>query len=62
MRRFNWLPGIDANAVKENLTAEEWGALFTDVSPELLAERGLAMPQADYFRSILETYERQVAN
>ncbi|MDO9581872.1 MAG: extracellular solute-binding protein [Desulfomicrobium sp.] len=62
VRRFNWLPGIDANAVKENLTAEEWGALFTDVSPEVLAERGLSMPQADYFRAILETYERQVTN
>lgn len=62
VRRFNWLPGIDANAVKDNLTAEEWGALFTDVSPEMLAERGLSMPQADYFRTILETYERQVAN
>ncbi|MDP2080375.1 MAG: extracellular solute-binding protein [Pseudotabrizicola sp.] len=62
VRRFNWLPGIDANAVKENLTVEEWGVLFTDVSPEVLAERGLSMPQADYFRTILESYERQVAN
>ncbi|MFN4153825.1 MAG: extracellular solute-binding protein [Paracoccaceae bacterium] len=62
VRRFNWLPGIDANAVKANLTAEEWGALFTDVTPEVLAERGMSMPQADYFRAILEAYERQVAN
>ncbi|MBL4917510.1 extracellular solute-binding protein [Szabonella alba] len=62
VRRFNWLPGIDANAVRENLTEAEWGALFTDVTPELLAERGMSMPQADYFRAILESYEREVAN
>lgn len=62
VRRFNWLPGIDANAVKEQLTSDEWAALFTDVTPEVLAERGMSMPQAEYFSAILEAYERQVSN
>ncbi|MBQ2261806.1 MAG: extracellular solute-binding protein [Loktanella sp.] len=62
VRRFNWLPGIDANAVKEQLTADEWAVLFTDVTPEVLAERGMSMPQAEYFSAILEAYERQVSN
>ncbi|GGL49977.1 ABC transporter substrate-binding protein [Wenxinia marina] len=62
VRRFNWLPGIDATEVQAELTDEEWGRLFTDVTPETLSERGLSMPQADYFAAILEAYERNVGN
>lgn len=59
---FNWFPGIDAEHVREQLGEEEWERLYADVSPEILAERGWSMPQADYFQVILEAYERHVAN
>jgi ABC-type uncharacterized transport system YnjBCD substrate-binding protein len=59
---FNWFPGIDAEHVREQLGEDEWERLYADVSPEILAERGWSMPQADYFQVILEAYERHVAN
>ncbi len=60
--KFNWFPGIDAEHVQPVLSEEEWQRLYADVSPEILAERGLSMPQAQYFQAILEAYERHVAN
>lgn len=60
VRRFNWFPGIDPEHVQPILSDDEWQRLFADVSPEILAERGWSMPQADNFRLILETYERVV--
>ncbi|MFN3687138.1 extracellular solute-binding protein [Salinarimonas sp.] len=60
VRRFNWFPGIDPQHVRPILSDDEWQRLFADVSPEILAERGWSMPQADNFRLILETYERVV--
>lgn len=60
VRRFNWFPGIDPEHVRPILSDDEWQRLFADVSPEILAERGWSMPQADNFRLILETYERVV--
>lgn len=59
--QFNWFPGIDAEHVRSELSDEQWAQLYADVSPETLAERGLSMPQADYFRAILETYESHVS-
>lgn len=60
VRRFNWFPGIDPQHVRPILSDDEWQRLFADVSPEILAERGWSMPQAENFRLILETYERVV--
>ncbi|WP_447554206.1 extracellular solute-binding protein [Vreelandella sp. EE22] len=59
--QFNWFPGIDAEHVRDELSEAQWEALYADVSPDTLASRGLSMPQADYFRAILEAYERQVS-
>lgn len=58
---FNWFPGIDAEHVRDELSEAQWEALYADVSPQTLSERGRSMPQADYFRAILEAYERQVS-
>lgn len=59
--QFNWFPGIDAEHVRSELSDEQWAQLYADVSPETLAERGLSMPQANYFRAILEAYESHVS-
>jgi hypothetical protein len=59
---FNWFPGIDAEHVRGQLGEDEWERLYADVSPDILAERGWSMPQAEYFQAILEAYERHVTN
>ncbi|MCE8020631.1 extracellular solute-binding protein [Halomonas sp. MCCC 1A11036] len=59
---FSWFPGIDAEHVRAELDAETWERFYADVAPEILAERGVSMPQADYFNAILEAYELHVAN
>lgn len=62
VKRFNWLPGIDAQHVQSHLDAKIWERLFKDVSPQQLAERGKPMPMGSYFKEIQEDYERLVAN
>jgi len=62
VKRFNWLPGIDAQHVQTHLDAKIWERLFKDVSPQQLAERGKPMPMGSYFKEIQEDYERMVAN
>ncbi|CAM0555144.1 hypothetical protein EHLJMEHL_04734 [Vreelandella titanicae] len=59
--QFNWFPGIDAEHVRGELSDAQWEQLYADVSPETLAARGFSMPQADYFRAILEAYESHVS-
>jgi ABC-type uncharacterized transport system YnjBCD substrate-binding protein len=60
VKRFNWYPGIDANAVKAQLDEASWAKLFVDVTPDDLASKGKSFPIAPYFNDILEAYERQV--
>ena len=60
VQRFNWYPGIDANAVKPKLDDATWKKLFVDVTPEDLAEKGKTFPITPYFNEILEAYERKV--
>jgi len=62
VKKFNWYPGIDAAKVKAELDPDTWSKLFSDISPEDLAEKGKAFPVKPYFDAILETYERKVAN
>ncbi|MGQ0662866.1 MAG: ABC transporter substrate-binding protein [Pseudomonadota bacterium] len=62
VKRFNWYPGIDAQHVEVHLEKAVWDKLFKDVSPHDLAAKGKPMPIGEYFREILEAYERQVAN
>jgi ABC-type uncharacterized transport system YnjBCD substrate-binding protein len=62
VKRFNWYPGIDADQVQAKLDEETWSKLFTDVTPQELAEKGKPFPIAPYFDAILEAYERQVTN
>ncbi len=62
VKRFNWYPGIDAAHVQEKLDPESWQKLFTDITPEDLAELGKPFPLAGYFNDILESYEEKVAN
>ncbi len=62
VKRFNWYPGIDANAVKPSLDAKAWDALFTDVTPSDLARFGKPFPLAPFFKDLREQYETQVQN
>lgn len=62
VRRFNWLPGIDAQHVRQHLDQQTWDRLFRDIPPEALAAGARPMPQAEFFRAIQEAYERVVMN
>jgi ABC-type uncharacterized transport system YnjBCD substrate-binding protein len=60
VKKFNWYPGIDANAVKANLDQATWNKLFLDVTPQELADKGKTFPIAPYFNDIQEAYEKKV--
>jgi hypothetical protein len=60
VKRFNWYPGIDPEAVKAQLDAATWQKLFVDVTPADLATKGKPFPIVPYFNDILESYERAV--
>ena len=60
--RFSWYPGIDADHVEASLDPSTWNKLFTDVTPQDLADNGKPFPIADYFTEIKEAYELQVSN
>jgi putative spermidine/putrescine transport system substrate-binding protein len=62
VRRFNWLPGIDAQHVQAHLDQQTWNRLFRDVPPDALARGARPMPQADFMRALQEAYERVVLN
>lgn len=62
VKRFNWYPGIDPNAVKPALSAKDWNALFTDVTPADLAHNAKPFPLAPYFTDMRERYEEKVQN
>ena len=58
---FNWYPGIDAEHVKGSLDPKAWDKLFSDVTPEDLAQKGKTFPIGPFFDDILEEDERNVA-
>ena len=60
VKKFNWYPGIDANAVKSQLDEATWNKLFVDVTPDELASKGKPFPLAPYFNEIQESYEKKV--
>src|SRR5712691_6397783 len=60
VKKFNWYPGIDANAVKPQLDEASWNKLFVDVTPEDLASKGKSFPIKPYFDDIQEAYEKKV--
>src|ERR1700683_4507983 len=60
VKRFNWYPGIDPEAVKAQLDDATWQKLFVDVTPNDLATKGKPFPIVPYFNDILESYERSV--
>ena len=62
VNRFNWYPGIDARHVEKSLDPMVWKKLFTDVTPDELAENGKPFPIAPYFSDIKEAYELKVSN
>jgi hypothetical protein len=62
VRRFNWLPGIDAQHVRQHLDQQTWDRLFRDIGPEQLSRGARPMPQADFMRALQEAYERVVLN
>jgi putative spermidine/putrescine transport system substrate-binding protein len=62
VKRFNWYPGIDPNAVKPALAAKDWEALFTDVTPDDLANNAKPFPLAPFFSDLRERYELKVQN
>ena len=60
VKKFNWYPGIDANAVKPELDEASWNKLFVDVTPDELAQKGKSFPIKPYFDDIQEAYEKKV--
>jgi len=62
VRRFNWLPGIDAQHVRQHLDQQTWDRLFRDVGPDQLSRGARPMPQAEFMRALQEAYERVVLN
>jgi ABC-type uncharacterized transport system YnjBCD substrate-binding protein len=62
VKRFNWYPGIDPNAVKSALSQKDWDELFTDVKPKDLAQYAKPFPLAPYFTDLRERYEAKVPN
>jgi putative spermidine/putrescine transport system substrate-binding protein len=60
VKQFNWYPGIDAQYVKSKMDEKSWNKLFTDISPDALANYGRPFPLSEYFTDILEGYERVV--
>lgn len=61
VERFNWYPGIDAQYVQKELDAKVWDKLFTDITPQELADYGKPFPIAPFNTAILEAYERNLA-
>ncbi len=62
VKRFNWYPGIDAEHVEGSLEPADFEALFADVGPDDLANKGKVFPIGPFFDDILESYEKQVQN
>jgi ABC-type uncharacterized transport system YnjBCD substrate-binding protein len=60
VKQFNWYPGIDPQYVQAKLTPAEWNKLFADITPQQLAKNGRPFPLSDYFKDIVEGYERVV--
>jgi len=60
VKRFNWYPGIDPNAVRAQLDDATWQKLFVDITPQDLATKGQSFPITPYFNDILEAYEKSV--
>lgn len=61
VERFNWYPGIDAQYVQKELDPKVWDKLFTDITPQELADYGKPFPIAPFNTAILEAYERNLA-
>jgi ABC-type uncharacterized transport system YnjBCD substrate-binding protein len=62
VKRFNWYPGIDGNALKPVLDAKDWDKVYADVTPAELQKLGKPFPLAPYFKEMREQYEAQVGN
>lgn len=60
VKRFNWYPGIDPNAVRAQLDDATWQKLFVDITPQDLRRKGQPFPITPYFNDILETYEKSI--
>lgn len=60
VERYNWYPGIDGTYVKDYVSPEAFDRLYKDISPETLAKYGRAFPLSDYFKQMLEAYEKWV--
>lgn len=60
VKRFNWYPGIDPNAVRSQIDDATWQRLFVDITPQDLARKGQPFPITPYFNDILEAYEKSV--
>ena len=62
VKRFNWYPGIDAQYVQAKLDPKIWNHLFVDITPQDLKADAKPFPISPYFTTILNEYERVVAN
>jgi len=58
VEKFNWYPGIDANAVRAHLSPETWGRLFRGITADDLAKYARAFPMKNYYTDFMEAYEK----
>jgi ABC-type uncharacterized transport system YnjBCD substrate-binding protein len=55
--KYTWYPGVDAVAVFEKCTEEAKTLLFTEVTADEIAEKGLAMPIGKYREDLQRIFE-----
>lgn len=57
VEKYTWYPGVDSVAVFEKCSPEAKEKLFTEVTAEEIAQKGLALPLAPYMADMLTIYE-----
>lgn len=55
--KYTWYPGVDPVAVFESCTQEAKALLFTEVTADEIAAKGLAMPVGQYREALQRMYE-----
>jgi ABC-type uncharacterized transport system YnjBCD substrate-binding protein len=58
VEKYNWYPGIDANAVLPHVSEDGKNRLFKNISADILNERGQSLPINEYFERLKEAYEK----
>ena len=57
VEKYTWYPGVDSTAVFEACSQEAKDKLFSEISAEEIAKKGLSLPLAGYSADMLTIYE-----